>query len=90
MSWMAWTPPTAIFFTLILSGLAGMTAWELRSPCTPRRGLLPFATTRGDRFFLGLLVAGFLVLAWIGVTDASGWVPVALALGGMGAVGRWA
>lgn len=90
MGWMVWTLPTAVFFVVILGGLVGMTVWELCSPCTPRRGLLPFTTTRGDRFFLGLLAAGFLALGWIGVTDASSWVAGVLALGGMGAVGRWA
>lgn len=90
MEWMAWTTPTALFFTVILLGLAGMTVWELRSPCIPRRGLLPFATTRGDRFFLGLVAAGFVVLGCVGATDASGWVAGGVGLAALGAVGRWA
>ncbi len=90
MGWMAWTTPTAIFFVLILGGLVTMTVWELRSPCTPRRGLLPFSTTRGDRFFLGLLAAGGIALGWIGLTDGSGWVAAVLAATALGSVGRWA
>lgn len=89
MSWMAWTTPTAALFVFIFSALAGMTLWELRRPCTPRRGLLPFVTTRGDRFFLGLLAAGFACLACIGLTDASGWFAGVAALAALAGVGRW-
>ncbi len=32
MEWMNWTVPTAVFFGVIALFLAGMTAWELRSP----------------------------------------------------------
>ena len=58
LSWMAWTPPVAIFFVCIGVLLAGMTVWELRSPTLARRGLLPLVTTRGDRLFIGLLAGG--------------------------------
>ncbi|MCH2097523.1 MAG: DUF2160 domain-containing protein, partial [Pseudomonadales bacterium] len=52
LSWMAWTMPTAIFFGSIAGALLLMTLWEKIRPTIRRRGLLPFATTRGDRFFL--------------------------------------
>jgi predicted small integral membrane protein len=29
---------------------------------------LPIATTRGDRLFIGLLVAAYINLAWIGIS----------------------
>ena len=64
MNWMAWTSLTAIFIMLV-----GMTTWEALSPCTPRRGLLPLVTTRGDRLFIALLSSAFLNLAWIGLTE---------------------
>ena len=55
--WMAWTPPTGLFFACIALMLAGMTVWELRSPiAVERKGFLPMATTRGDRLFIGLLL----------------------------------
>lgn len=69
MKWMAWTSLTAIFFTCIGVMIVGMTTWEALSPCTPRRGLLPLVTTRGDRLFIGLLSSAFLNLAWIGFTE---------------------
>jgi predicted small integral membrane protein len=68
-SWMAWTPPVAIFFTCIVLMLIGMTIWELKSPTIERKGFLPMPTTRGDRLFIGLLSAAYVNLAWAGLTD---------------------
>jgi predicted small integral membrane protein len=73
-SWMAWTPPVAIFFTAVVLMLIGMTAWELRSPTTERRGFLPIPTTRGDRLFIGLLTAAYINLAWAGLTELAQWI----------------
>ena len=73
MEWMAWTLPTALFFGAIVLLLAGMTFYELRVPCTERRGFLPIATTRGDRLFIGLLGSAYLHLLGIGVTDWNIW-----------------
>ncbi|MBC7940977.1 MAG: DUF2160 domain-containing protein [Chitinophagaceae bacterium] len=66
-NWMAWTLPVAVFFTCIVLMLVGMTVWELKSPTTLRKGFLPMATTRGDRLFVGLLVAAYLNLAFVGL-----------------------
>ena len=65
--WMVWTTPVAVFFCCIGLLLAGMTVWELKSPTTLRRGWLPIATTRGDRLFIGLLMAAYVNLAFIGL-----------------------
>jgi predicted small integral membrane protein len=75
MTWMYWTPEVAIFFGCIALMLAGMTAWEIRSPTVERKGLLPIATTRGDRLFIGLLTAAYINLAWVGATaeNTSSW-----------------
>jgi len=89
MEWMSWTAPTAVFFIVIGLILAGMTTWELRSPSILRRGLLPIATTRGDRLFIGLLGSAYLHLLVIGVTDWSIWVASALSLVWLLAVMRW-
>jgi predicted small integral membrane protein len=66
-NWMAWTTSVAIFFTGILFMLMAMTVWEIKSPTSLRKGFLPIPTTRGDRLFIGLLVAAYLNLAFIGV-----------------------
>jgi predicted small integral membrane protein len=67
-NWMAWTLPVAVFFISIALMLAGMTVWELKSPTVLRKGFLPIATTRGDRLFIGLLVAAYVNLAFVAVS----------------------
>ncbi len=71
MSWMAWTLPTALFFIGIGVSLLAMTVWSLAAPAPARRGLLPLATTRGDRFFISLLASAFVHVGWLAATDAS-------------------
>ena len=89
MDWMAWTLPTAVFFTAIGLLLAGMTLFELRRPCVERRGFLPIATTRGDRLFIGLLVSAYLHLLVIGVSDWNIWVASLLSAVWLLVVMRW-
>ena len=67
--WMAWTTPVAVFFVCIALMLAGMTVWEIRSPTTMRKGFLPMATTRGDRLFIGLLLAAYINLVFVGAAE---------------------
>ena len=66
--WMAWTTPVAVFFSCIALMLAGMTVWEIKSPTTMRKGWLPIETTRGDRLFIGLLLAAYTNLAFVGIS----------------------
>lgn len=83
LGWMAWTLPTALFFMAVAVALAMLTWLELRHPTRLRRGLLPMATTRGDRFFVSLVTAAFVHVLWLGLTNAP--VPwatgISLALG---------
>ncbi|MFA5662620.1 DUF2160 domain-containing protein [Castellaniella sp.] len=69
LDWMVWTLPTAVFFICIALMLAVMTIWEIRSPCVMRKGFLPIPTTRGDRLFIGLLVAAYINLAFLGLGE---------------------
>ncbi len=78
MEWMAWTWPTAVFFAAVAAVLAIMTLLELRWPTVERRGLLPIATTRGDRLFIGLLGSAFIHVLWLAATDLP--VPIASCL----------
>jgi predicted small integral membrane protein len=66
--WMAWTTPVAVFFCCIGLMLAGMTAWEIKSPTSLRKGFLPIETTRGDRLFIGLLTAAYVNLSFVGIS----------------------
>ena len=67
--WMAWTLPVAVFFSSIVLMLIGMTVWELKSPTVERKGWLPITTTRGDRLFIGLLMAAYVNLAFVAVSE---------------------
>jgi predicted small integral membrane protein len=67
LDWMVWTMPVAVFFCSIALALAGMTVWEIKSPTVLRKGFLPIATTRGDRLFIGLLIAAYINLAFVGL-----------------------
>ena len=76
--WMAWTLPVAVFFTCIVLMLIGMTVWEIKSPTVLRKGLLPMATTRGDRLFIGLLSAAYVNLGFLAVSEKMiGWFGLA-------------
>jgi predicted small integral membrane protein len=89
LSWMAWTSPVAVFFAAIATLLIVMTVWELRVPTIARKGLLPLVTTRGDRLFIGLLLAAYINLAWTGLTDSSQWWAAGLSAGALLTVMRW-
>jgi predicted small integral membrane protein len=89
MRWMAWTAPTAALFAAIGAAIAGMLVWELISPTVVRRGFLPMPTTRGDRFFLGLLATAFIHMAWLGLTMRSPWWALAISAAAMAVIGRW-
>lgn len=65
IAWMAWTPPTAIFFAAIALTLATMTILAVRYPEAERVGILRIPTTRGDRLFLSLIAAAVIHLLWI-------------------------
>lgn len=69
MAWMAWTLPTALFFSAIGVSLIVLTLAELKWPTREYRGWLPMATTRGDRFFISLLTAAYVHLAWLGAVE---------------------
>ena len=75
MSWMAWTPQTAIFFASISAALVFLTILELRRPTETAKGFLPMSTTRGDRFFISLLSAAFIHLLWLGTISTA--LPIA-------------
>jgi predicted small integral membrane protein len=89
MKWMAWTAPSAVFFAILIGALIGLWLWELISPTVPRRGWLPMITTRGDRFFVGLMATAFIHMAWIGLTSVSPWGALAISAVVMAVIGRW-
>ena len=89
MRWMAWTTPSAVLFSVIIGAIIVLVVWELVSPTVARRGVLPMPTTRGDRFFIGLMATAFIHMAWLGLTAASPWGALAISAAVMAAIGRW-
>lgn len=89
LSWMYWTLPTAIFFIVIFLMLVAMTIWQIRAPSAERRGFLPIPTTPGDRLFIGLLGSAYIFFAWVGLTNFSLWIMLAIAVCWIGVVMRW-
>jgi len=89
LGWMEWTLPTAIFCVAIFLILIAMTIWQTVSPSIERRGFLPIPTTPGDRLFIGIIGSAFIFLAWIGLTDFSLWILLAIVVGWTFVVMRW-
>jgi len=86
---MAWTTPTAIFFVAVFAMIGGMTVLSVRSPSLARKGLLPIATTRGDRLYIGLIVCAFIALIWLALSDGSAWGAVGICVVWLILVLRW-
>ncbi|OHD72201.1 MAG: hypothetical protein A2W19_14945 [Spirochaetes bacterium RBG_16_49_21] len=80
LEWMYWTPITAGFFIIIALMLVGMGVWEVIAPSIERRRFLPISTTRGDRFFIGLLCSAYINIAWVGLTDWSLWFALPISI----------
>jgi predicted small integral membrane protein len=89
LDWMYWTKPTTIFFIVIFFMILGMLVWELVSPTIERSGFLRIPTTRGTRFFLGLLGSAYIHLAWLGLTDLTLWMALPIAVAWTVIVMRW-
>jgi predicted small integral membrane protein len=89
LSWMAWTWPTAAFFTAIALMLAAMTVWQIVAPSEERVGILSIPTTPGDRLFLTLLGAAYIHLAWLGLMGPDLWWALGISILYGIAVFRW-
>ena len=80
LEWMAWTPITAAFFSVIVALLIVMTVLERIRPTTARQGFLMITTTRGERLFIALLSTAWINLLWIAFTDTSQWIALGIGL----------
>ena len=79
-AWMAWTPQTAIFFAFIALSLVILTLLAIYRPETPRKGILGFPTTRGDRFFVSMLGSAFIFILWIRLGGGELWYALAICI----------
>jgi predicted small integral membrane protein len=89
MSWMAWTELTVSFFSVIAVILICMTVYEIKVPCTDRKGFLPISTTRGDRLFIGLLTSAYIHLAFLAFTEFSLMIALTLSVIWLAILLRW-
>lgn len=68
LEWMFWTYQTIIFLISVIAFFAGLIILDLKRRSSPRKGFLPFYTTRGDRVFLGtafIIIIGILWLEFV-------------------------
>ena len=77
LSWMAWTWQTAGFFGFIVAMLIILTLLAVYRPETPRKGILGFPTTRGDRFFVTMIGSAFIFVFWMRFGGGALWYPLA-------------
>lgn len=80
LDWMAWTWETAGFFGAIVLILVVLTLLAIFRPEKPRRGILGFPTTRGDRFFVSLLGTAYIFIIFLCTGSEVFWYPVAAAV----------
>jgi predicted small integral membrane protein len=80
LAWMAWTPQTEIFFAFIALSLVVLTLLAVYRPEAPRKGILGFPTTRGDRFFVSLLGSAFILILWIRLGGGELWYALAICI----------
>ena len=80
LSWMAWTWQTGLFFLGIAACLGSLMVLAVLRPETPRVGILRFATTRGDRFFVSLILTAFIFVFFIRFGGDNFIVPTAAAV----------
>ncbi len=80
LDWMAWTWETAGFFGAIALALVVLTLLAAYRPEKPRRGILGFPTTRGDRFFVSLLGTAYIFIFFLCTGGEVFWYPVAAAV----------
>ena len=69
LEWMAWTTGTAFFVGSVFVGLGLLSALAIVRPSTPRKGLLPMPTARGDRIYVSLLGTGLIHIVLLATTS---------------------
>ena len=79
-AWMAWTWQTALFFGFILVMLVILTVLAIYRPETPRKGILGFPTTRGDRFFVSMVGSAYIFILWMRLGGGMLWYPLGIAV----------
>ena len=89
IDWMAWTQGTALFIAGVFVFLGSITVLAALRPSTPRKGILPIETARGDRIYISLLGSGLVMVLYVAVTDSGLPFGLLLVAAWVGVVLRW-
>jgi len=65
LEWMYWTPQTLTTILGLFCVLLIMAILDVKKPSSPRKGILPIPTTRGDRVFIGIILCIIIGLIWL-------------------------
>jgi predicted small integral membrane protein len=65
LAWMHWTWASAVGFGLLAALLVFLAVLDHFVPGYPRKGFLPYETTRGDRVFMSIAAFVSLVFLWL-------------------------
>ena len=77
--WMQWNWAGTLFFSILFLSITGLTVWDVFTLENRRKGFLPIATTRGDRFFIGIIGSMGLTLIWLAFIGNQGlWLALAV------------
>jgi predicted small integral membrane protein len=88
--WMYWTWQSGVAVGGLFAAIAFMAVWDAKNPSIPRKGFYPIHTTRGDRFFLGIISAIFILLLWLAfVGNTLLLVPTGIAVAWFAVQARW-
>ncbi|MDZ7762456.1 MAG: DUF2160 family membrane protein [Desulfovermiculus sp.] len=90
ISWMYWSLPSVLVIGGLFTAIALMAVWDALSPSLVRRGFFPISTTRGDRFFIGIISMIAIFLIWLGLAGQTAlWVPLTISLAWFAVEGIW-
>ncbi|MFO7932102.1 MAG: DUF2160 family membrane protein [Desulfosalsimonas sp.] len=89
-SWMYWTWQSGLAIGGLFAAIAFMGLWDAASPSVARKGFFPIETTRGDRFFIGVISLIAIFLIWLGFAGTSAlWIPLVISVGWFAVEGVW-
>ncbi|MFP4650291.1 MAG: DUF2160 domain-containing protein [Desulfobacterales bacterium] len=89
-SWMYWTWQSLFAIGGLFAAIAFMGVWDAVSPSVARKGFFPVKTTRGDRFFIGVISLIAIFLVWLAIMgDSALWVPLVISVAWFATEGIW-
>jgi len=88
-SWMYWTIPVAIAFSLIFLMIAGMTVWGHLRPPHRRKGFLRIVTDRGERVYIALVAFALVMVGSFAIEGTDSWISAGVGAAVAAVVLKW-